>query len=60
MKIVIEKELSEFWLTPEEARGLNDTLIVELVNEDLSELLDRATWTVIRTKEEELDVSLEN
>ena len=55
MKILIEKELEAWWVTPEEARGFSDKEIVELVNEDVCELLDKATWTVVREEGEEVD-----
>ena len=52
MKILIEKELEAWWVTSEEARGLSDKEIVELVNEDVCELLDQATWSVVRSQDE--------
>ena len=48
MKILIEKELEGWWITSEEARELSDKEIIELVNEDVCALLDKATWKVVR------------
>ena len=52
MKIIIEKELEAWWVTSEDARGLSDKEIVELVNEDVCALLDDATWAVVREEGE--------
>ena len=52
MKIVIEKELEGFWVTPAEARDLNDKELIEIANEDICALLDGAAWKVIRNDDE--------
>jgi hypothetical protein len=48
MKIIIEKLLDDSWATDDEFRVLTDSEIVELLQEDLSELIDGATWRIER------------
>lgn len=48
MKVTITKEIGELWATPEEFAAMSDAEIVEMFQEDLSEILDGATWEITR------------
>jgi len=52
MRITIQKQLEDFWATPEEFAAMSDEDIIELCREDLLELIDGATWLVTRKPEE--------
>lgn len=51
MKIFIEKELESWWATKEELEEMDDTQIIELLQEDVVAFLDGAMWTVQRDKD---------
>ena len=51
MKVIIEKELEDFWFGDElEFIELSDKEIIEVLQEDLSELLNNAIWTIKRKR----------
>lgn len=47
--IVMVKQLDGLWGTEEEFAEMSDEAILDLVHEDLTELVDDATFNVIRT-----------
>ena len=48
MKVRITCEINEIWADPEDLRNMSDADVIELVNEDISLLLENAEWAVIR------------
>jgi len=47
--IRIEKALEPWWGTDEELATLDDTQLIDLLQEDLLAVIEDATWEVIRT-----------
>lgn len=52
MKIIITAELDGLWATHEQFAMMSDEEIVEMAREDLYQLVDGATWLVVRDTEE--------
>jgi hypothetical protein len=52
MRITITKELEPFWADQEGFSVMSDKDIIELCQEDVTALLDGATWLVTRKPEE--------
>lgn len=47
--VIITKQLEPFWATDEDFAEMDDTQIIELAQEDISSLLDNASWEIRRS-----------
>jgi len=48
MTVTITQKLGSLWATPEQLAEMSDEEIVEMIQEDLLEFVDGATWSVER------------
>jgi hypothetical protein len=48
MRITITNILSDLWGSPEDLASMSDEEIVDLIQEDVPEFLEGATWTITR------------
>ena len=53
INVMISKTLDDVWITDEQASGMSDSDIIDMVNEDLYEFVDGACIAVERTTPKE-------
>lgn len=52
MKVIIEKDISDYEMTPEELAEMSDDDIIEMCMRDLDEFFHKIEWQVIREEDE--------
>jgi hypothetical protein len=48
VSVTVTKELEDFWATEEQFASMSDAQVIELIQEDVTALLEGASWTVTR------------
>lgn len=52
MKVIIEKDISDYAMTPEELADMSDDDIIEMCMRNLDEFFHKIEWQVIREANE--------